>query len=186
MSQASQRRGQRLKPRTTTRVISHAQLEPMSLNKKTKAELTTLLFETFGEHAAARWTKGEISTRIRELQEARGDNIWTKGKQRTPLREQVVQLNRNKKNKSMLVSYATNELGLMLNGNETMDQIEYRAIREIYQKAPPAAEDPVGFGRHASLSYRELQQNHPGYADWVKKTAKEGNDADHRLKRLAA
>ena len=130
-------------------------------------------------------TKAEVATRIRELQEAQGIDPFAKGKQRTPLREQVVQLNRHKKNKAMLVAYVTDELGLMLNGNETMEQIEHRAIKEIYKTAQPAAQDPVGFGRHASLSYAELRREQPGYVTWVKKTAAETNEVDPRLRRLA-
>ena len=160
--------------------------EIMALNKKTKAELPKMLLENFGEHAYARWTKAEIVTRIRELQEAQGIDPWAKGKTRTPLREQVTQLNRHKKTKAMLTEYVGNELGMMLNGNETMEQIEYRAIREIYRRANPSGEDPVGFGRHASLSYAEILREQPGYVAWVKKTAIESNEADPRLLRLAA
>ena len=155
----------------------------MALNKKTKPELVKMLYETFGEHAYAKWTKAEVATRIRELQEAQGIDPFAKGKQRTPLREQVVQLNRHKKNKAMLVAYVTDELGLMLNGNEK--QIEHRAIKEICKTAQPAAQDPVGFGCHASLSYAELRREQPGYVTWVKKTAAETNEVDPRLRRLA-
>ena len=157
----------------------------MALNKKTKPELVKMLYETFGEHAYAKWTKAEVATRIRELQEAQGIDPFAKGRQRTPLREQVAQLNRHKKNKAMLVAYVTDELGLMLNGNETMEQIEHRAIKEIYKTAQPAAQVPVGFGRHASLSYAELRREQPGYVTWVKKTAAETNEVDPRLRRLA-
>ena len=144
----------------------------MSLSKKTKPELTKMLWEEFQEHAYARWTKAEILTRIHELQEARGIDPWTRqGKQKTPLREQIAQLNKNKKNKAALVGYATSEIGIMLNGNETMEQIEYRAIKEIYRATPATKDDPVGFGRHAQLTYGELRNQQASYAQWVKKRA---------------
>ncbi|CAE7660458.1 unnamed protein product [Symbiodinium sp. CCMP2592] len=157
----------------------------MSLNKKTKSDLAKMLLEEFHEHAHTKWTKAEIACRIRELQEAQGQNPFAKGKNRTPLREQVVQLNRHKKNKAMLTEYVTAEMGLMLNGNETVEQIEHRAIKEIYKIAPASPEDPVGFGRHASLSYAEVRKEHPGYATWVKKMAAETDDVDPRLRRYA-
>ncbi|CAE7230835.1 unnamed protein product [Symbiodinium microadriaticum] len=61
---------------------------------------------------------------ISELQEAQGIDPFAKTKTRTPLREQVTQLNRHKKTKAMLTEYVGTELDLMLNGNETMEQIE--------------------------------------------------------------
>ena len=86
----------------------------------------------------------EIATRIHELQEAQGLDPWAKGKTRTPLREQVTQLNRNKKTKAMLTAYVSNELGMMLSGNETMAQMEYKAIPGDLPPGPAIGGGPSG------------------------------------------
>ena len=58
------------------------------------------------------------------------------------------------------------------------------AISKIYQISECHPMDPVGFGKHSSLTYQEVAQQHPGYCDWVTKTAMEG-DSCLLLQRLA-
>ncbi|CAE7936004.1 unnamed protein product, partial [Symbiodinium sp. KB8] len=55
---------------------------------------------------------------------------------------------------------------------------------KIYVVSQPEPADPLGFGKHAALSYSEVKNKHPQYCEWAVTTAREG-PCDPRLKRFA-
>lgn len=142
------------------------------------AELTRL-----GESPPGSWTVLELSTRLDELKEEKGVPKTVRGKVATPLRVWMIRLNEASKKKATLQSFVRDSLQLNLTMNETMATLQRMAVQKIYMETDPREEDPVGFGQHSSLSYREVLQ-HSEYITWVLKTWKEG-ECDYRLARLA-
>lgn len=66
-------------------------------------------------------------------------------------------------------------------------QRDYANTAKAVHDAPSSGEDPVGFGKHASLSYQEVAQQQPSYAQWVITMTQEDADkeqCDQRLLRL--
>ena len=150
----------------------------------TKPQLIEAL-QAYGEHPAKTWTKVEIRARLLELQ---GRDVEPSQRElnSSTLELMTRELRKAAKQKSALVAYCTNELEMVLTGNETKPQLEMKAMKLILQKAPAEARDIVGFGRHSELRYIEIQAQHTEYCRWVMQTAHEGpNDCDPRLKRLA-
>ena len=68
--------------------------------------------------------------------------------------------------------------------NDTIPTLQKKAMMAIYDRAAVSSEDPVGFGKYASLTYMELYQKDAQYLQWMLKTAQEGT-CDARLSRLA-
>ena len=99
-------------------------------------------------------------------------------KTRTPLRHQRL--------KHELVEHVSKTLRVPLTGTETIKVLMQKGMAAIYDQAPAHGQDPVGFGKHASLCYEELWVSHRSYATWVMETSWEnGDDACPRLHRLA-
>ena len=153
----------------------------MAPKNKTKEDYVNELME-LGENAPQQWTVTEIKARIREIKKERNMPL-TKGS-KTELQLWVIQMNRASKKKSDLQLWCQAELGLSMTHNETINQLQKKAMEKIYQKAAPHPTDPVGFGEHCSLSYEELRVSEAAYAQWVLKTAQEGQCC-YRMQRLA-
>lgn len=153
-------------------------------SRPTKSMLKKELLDSFEEVAPTQWTIPEIESRLQELKEANGMPTQRK-KGRTPLRTMMIELNRASKKKSMLQDFLQNTLNVTVNPNHTMQQLQTQGTRHIYMLAEPSAEDPVGFGEHCSLQYKELLMNHGQYAQWVLTTDEEAESVDYRLHRLA-
>ncbi len=148
--------------------------------KLRKGELIAAI-EEFGETPPAKWTVPELRTRLLQLQEEHG---VTKEKKKTDMKQWVVRLNTASKKKAELQEFCRRELGLHVNGNETIAQLQKEAMIKIYQVSVPEPQDPVGFGKAASLTYEEVQQDRQ-YCQWVKTTWEEGGQTSPQLARLA-
>lgn len=166
--------------------IVHKALSNMSLAKMSKAELTKRIQE-YGEDPPTRWNKPELICRLDELMKMRGEDKATlKSQAKGSLKNQITELNKARKKKADLVVYLQEKLGVAAGTNETVDQLTTRGIQAIYSQVAATSQDAVGFGRHSKITYGELLNCYPTYADWVKKTAIEADDPDPRLMRLAA
>jgi hypothetical protein len=119
-----------------------------------------------------------------ELQEETGTPVVTK-KSQTPLQAALKKLN-NFKKKQDLVTFCIQEYQLPIGTNDTVAQIQKRALAAAYEKVEPWGQDPAGFGKFAELSYQQIRDEQEGYAKWVLQTYKESPEADFRLKRLGA
>lgn len=151
--------------------------------KPNKAQLVAELTQ-MGESPPGSWTVLELSTRLEELKEEKGVPKKVRGKTATPLRMWMIRLNEASKKKATLQAFVRDNLHLNLTMNENMAALQRMAVQKIYMETDPREEDPVGFGLHSSLSYREIFQQFPDYITWVLKTWKEG-ECDYRLARLA-
>ncbi|CAE7474699.1 unnamed protein product, partial [Symbiodinium sp. KB8] len=151
----------------------------------TKVQLKAAI-TTFGEIPAESWNMAELRHRLRELMDEQ-DIEWANpsAKRATPLQQQITQLNKNKKKKADLVEYLEKVLHLPVSTNETMAQMENRAMNYLYSTVQSTSQDIVGFGRHAHLTYAELVRDFPQYVEWVKQTHRETEETNVRLKRLA-
>ena len=96
----------------------------------------------------------------------------------------ISQLNKAAKCKASLQEFATSH-DVVFTANMTMDQIYGRVEQKLTLMVPPTTTDKVNFGEYANLEYGQLLEDHPQYASWVQKTAKEG-DCNWRLARLAS
>ena len=140
-----------------------------------------------GEVPPREWTMVEISARLDELRAEVGLGPFTNKKEKTPLRRMVIALNEAAKKKATLVDFAQQQLQIAVTSNETIATLQKTCLLKIYQITEATGADPVGFGKHASLSYLEVQQEHPDYGPWVIKTYMEndeGKSCDVRLARL--
>ncbi|OLP95919.1 hypothetical protein AK812_SmicGene21911 [Symbiodinium microadriaticum] len=157
----------------------------VKMDKMSKVQLRAAI-STFGEIPAESWNMAELRHRLRELMDEQ-DIEWANpsAKRTTPLQQQITQLNKNKKKKADLVEYLEKVLNLPVSPNETMAQMENRAMNHLYSTVQSTSQDVVGFGRHASLTYAELLRDFPQYAEWVKQTHRETTETNVRLKRLA-
>ena len=152
----------------------------MALTKLRKFELKAKLLE-LGEETPAKWTNKEIIMRILELdptanQTARGN--------RTDLQERIKALGVASKKKTTLQEFCR-EIGVDFSVNHTKHTLEQHALRKLYDLSKPAAEDIVGFGRHSTETYEEIRTTRVQYAQWVRQTARETEETDYRLRRLA-
>lgn len=140
--------------------------------------------ERLGETPPKRWTRVEMGQRLDEMYEEQ-PHMKPKvvKKNKTDLRLQVVALNQNSRKKSQLQEWCRTHLRMPVSGNETIAQLQKAAMLRIYEETTPAPEDPVGFGKAASLTYQEISED-TNYCAWVKQTAAEG-DGCVQLKRLA-
>ncbi|OLP88369.1 hypothetical protein AK812_SmicGene30299 [Symbiodinium microadriaticum] len=157
-----------------------------SMEKMTTKQLRDAI-STFGEIPAESWNNSQLKHRLQELmndQEEEWANPASRNRD-TALQQQIKQLNRNKRKKSDLQEYVSKVLGLPVSENETMWQLEVKALDYLYANVESCARDVVGFGRHASLTYGELVQQYPRYAEWVTTTHQETEETNPRLKRLA-
>lgn len=100
------------------------------------------------------------------------------------LKNMISQLNKAAKCKASLQEFATSH-DVVFTANMTMDQIYGRVEQKLTLMVPPTTTDKVNFGEYANLEYGQLLEDHPQYASWVQKTAKEG-DCNWRLARLAS
>lgn len=146
----------------------------------------TLLTEiiALGELPPKTWTNAELQIRLEELRNQHGLPPLGKAKERTPLREIMIRLNKASVKKDLLIQFVRDEMRVPITGNELMNELKKKGILAAYNLAETSEEDPVGFGEHASLTYREIQQTQPRYCEWVMKTFQEGS-VDPRLARLA-
>eukprot|EP00439_Symbiodinium_sp_Y106_P036380 s3875_g4.t1 len=60
-------------------------------------------------------------------------------------------LNKAARKKSDLQAFCTQQLGLELTMNETIEKLKVKAESVLAQKAPPRGDELMGFGKHAGL-----------------------------------
>ena len=147
-----------------------------------KAELIEAI-RALGEEPPAKWRMTELRVRLEELEEEHGIVRQT-GRSRTNLQEWTVKLNKAGTKKSVLVEFCQKELLIPLSGNETIPQLNKKAMDRIYQIAELSGQDPMGFGKYASLSYDEVMTTDLGYCNWALTTFHEEDKGD-RLSRFA-
>ena len=153
----------------------------------TKSQMILEMAE-LGELPPREWTMVEIAARLEELRAEAGLPMINQRKEKTQLRKMVIALNEAAKKKSTLIAFAQNQLRIHVSMNDTIQVIQKNSLTKIYAMAETNAEDPVGFGKHASLTYQEVLELHPDYCKWAVTTAKEseeGKTCDPRLYRLA-
>eukprot|EP00439_Symbiodinium_sp_Y106_P016381 s4022_g2.t1 len=151
-----------------------------NLNKMTRDELKNELGK-LGEVPPAAWTRLEMKARVMELRGDEGTSL------RSPLQEKTRELRKAAKKKADLIEFCR-ELGVELNGNETMAVMEMRAIRKLQAECPASPYDHVGFGKHSDKRYQTIQMEYEEYGRWVVQMFREdpeGKDTDPRLRRLA-
>ena len=83
-------------------------------------------------------------------------------------------MNKAGKYKKDLIAYMQEHLNLAVSSNSTQIQLQKQALQRIYELSKIDETDPVGFGAHGSLSYRELLETQPSYCQWAQTTANEG------------
>ncbi|CAE7937367.1 rps4x [Symbiodinium sp. KB8] len=155
----------------------------MNIATMKKEQLQELLSQ-MGEDPPTRWTKVELRQRIVELDPDRAQH--QRGQDRdTELRGLIRKINQASKKKQTMVSLCEGELQLALTGNETLAQLERRAVEQAHRLARAHAQDYVGFGKHSGLQYEDINHYQPSYRAWVLQTAQENPGADYRLVRLA-
>ena len=156
----------------------------MSINSATKPALQQMLIDR-GETPPARWSKVELRHRLLEL-EPELANPKKREENEPELRVWVKKINQASAKKTNLVTLCENELGLGLSGNETIAQLERKAMEQAHRLAKADPRDYVGFGKHAGLQYQDIHRYHKEYRAWVIRTAAENQSGcDHRLSRLA-
>eukprot|EP00435_Cladocopium_sp_Y103_P070050 s548_g34.t1 len=148
----------------------------------TKAEALVELAR-LGELPPNYWSAVEVIQRMEEVRMSKGLHPNPKHKEATPLRKMVIKLNEAARKKSNLVEHVTS-LGAPVTPNDTIPTLQKKGLMAIYDRAAVSSEDPVGFGKYASLTYMELYQKDAQYIQWVLSTAQEGT-CDARLSRLA-
>ena len=154
------------------------------MSNLTKQNLRKMI-EQEGETAPRQWSKVELLQRVEEI--TGHDPTREKGKkaeEASEYRVLVRDLNHASRRKAELQQFCSERLGMQVNYNLTIPQLQKDAMAIIASRTPPEPSDLVGFGRHASLSYARLQSDHPEYCRWVKETAREGQ-CNPRLRRLA-
>ena len=153
---------------------------PMPRNP-TKKDFIARLKE-LGEEAPEKWTVMELKIRITEIEEEKG--ISKQDRNKTELQQWTRKLSMASRKKAELQAFCKQELGMSLTFNETIPQLQKGAMERIYQNAEAHETDPVGFGAHSSLTYKEVAEMQGEYAQWVMSTAREGQCCS-RLMRLA-
>ena len=147
-----------------------------------RAEMVAELAE-YRVMAPKEWTIHELEYHLHEHRTQEGIQV-KKGKSQTSLREHMTALNVAARKKQDLQDHLVQHLKMPPMPNATIMDLKRAAISKIYQISECHPMDPVGFGKHSSLTYQEVAQQHPGYCDWVTKTAMEG-DSCLLLQRLA-
>ena len=158
-------------------VTNHLRLHTMS---KVRKEDVIHAIQEFRETPPSTWTLTELKMRLDQLRAEHGITKQNKGK--TDLRQWVIQLNVASKKKANLQEFCK-KLDLPLTHNETIAQLQKRAMAKIYDVSQPDPADPVGFGKAASLTYEEVKQD-VNYCKWVVQTWEEGSTCP-QLGRLA-
>lgn len=148
----------------------------------TKPELVAEL-AVLGLEAPASWTVKELEYHLQELRSQKGIEV-VKGKVKTPLQQLVSQMNEASRKKANLASFMTQTLEIPVDGNSTINEMTKSCLDHIYQQCDPHSEDPVGFGQHSSLTYRQIKMEYPSYCKWVVQTHQEG-ECSPMLHRLA-
>ena len=149
-----------------------------------KADLIGAM-EALGETPPKSWTVTEIECRLQELRKEKGIPEMAQRKNKTPLRQMMVDLNTAGRKKENLIKHMQEVLHVPLTGTETIKVMMAKGVQAVYDQAEASPQDPVGFGKHSSLSYEEVYQKHVTYCTWVTTTAGEDNDCCPRLVRLA-
>ena len=158
-------------------------LDNMSLETLKKHELQQLMRD-HGEDPPDRWTKVELRQRLVELEPELGVK-GRSGDRDTELRGMIRHINQARSKKINLIQLCEAELQLVLSGNETVAQLERRAVEQAHRLSAVDGRDYVGFGKHAGLQYQDINRYHESYRTWVLQTDAESPGADYRLRRLA-
>lgn len=143
---------------------------------ETKETLLTKI-ATYGEILSADLTVMQLKGLLSELQakaRSEGQHI---------LKDQLKELNKACKKKPLLIEFLQ-RLGLQPSPNMTIAQMFSMGEKHLIMNATALPADQVGFGQHAALTYSQVRLQHPGYCEWVKDIAKEGESC-WRLARLA-
>ncbi|CAK8999760.1 unnamed protein product [Durusdinium trenchii] len=105
------------------------------------------------EEPPAKWGVTELRVRLEELEEEHGIVRQT-GRSRTDLQEWTVKLNKAGPKKSVLVEFCQKELLIPLSGNETIPQLNKKAMDRIYH-LPDCRAEWAGPDRALNIFYHE-------------------------------
>ena len=148
-----------------------------------KAELVEIL-AGLGETAPVKWTREQILLRIQEIEEE--TKVAPKDTKVTDeVQELRRALNKAARKKSDLQAFCTQQLGLELTMNETIEKLKVKAESVLAQKAPPRGDELMGFGKHAGLSFGQVMMNHHDYVSWAVQSYHEG-PVNWRLERFVS
>ena len=156
---------------------------PPNMSGLSRANLQKMLEEQ-GEVPPRTWTRAELMLRVEELTNTNMSKAKAASKDLTSYRHLVQELNRVSRKKAELQEFCKDKLLMNVNYNLTIPQLMREAMIKIYVVSQPEPADPLGFGKHAALSYSEVKNKHPQYCEWAITTAREG-PCDPRLKRFA-
>ena len=149
-----------------------------------KAQLREELV-SLGENPPASWSKLELRARLQEIRLEEGIET-VHGKPRSRLEVMMKDLNVASKKKELLVKFVQEKLDMTVGSNDSITTLQSKGVKKIYELVAPAPTDPLGFGKHADLTYSEVMLNIPDYCTWIKDTAKQNPvGSDYRLRRFA-
>ncbi|CAE7937941.1 unnamed protein product, partial [Symbiodinium necroappetens] len=104
---------------------------------------------------------------------------------KTALQNKIAQINAASRLKSKLTQLLQEEMMQEITPNMTIEQMKVKAVQFAYEHTAVSGGDYVGFGRHASMTYRTIKEEYPQYVAWVRATAKEEKETCVQLRRLA-
>ena len=154
-----------------------------NMSNLTRQQLRDLLAEK-GEKPPMRWTRVELLMRVEELT-GNNQSKTAPAQEASEYHQLVSKLNAASRRKADLQTFCKNTLGMEVNFNHTIAQLQREAMLKIYaRKTVPEPTDVLGFGCHADKSYAAVKKGFPEYCSWVTTTAREGQ-CDPRLRRFA-
>ena len=148
----------------------------MSVIHMTKAQMVEAL-AAHGEIAPGAWTKVQLMARLTEIKDAALQAAtWTE-------KDVVKEINRCKTRADLRV--LMDKKGLEWNKNQTIADLKKVLFEMGMRNVIPTAEDAMGFGKFAHLTFGEVYTLHPNYKQWCIQTMEEETDCRWRLKRFA-
>jgi len=139
-----------------------------AVNALRKAEAIRVV-ESQGYSVPPTWSAEEVKSYLKELL--------------FPEARKTVQISGNKKQ----LQARCQEMGVEFALSDTNAKLMTRIRDATTQKEAPKGTDYVEFGKHGGMTYQQLKDRMPSYADWVVATAEEpGNEAHWKLRRLAS
>ena len=121
----------------------------------------------------------DLSARKLELQQqlydlSANEGVTSGNRMTTDYQAYTRAMNKAGKYKKDLIAYMQEHLNLAVSTNATQIQLQKQALLKIYELSSIDETDPVGFGVHGSLTYREVLETQPAYCQWAQTTAPRG------------
>ena len=153
--------------------LRHPRVSNMpGISQMNKAQLVAEI-QTLGGTADLSTRKMELQQQLYGLYEENGV-VANTTRAITDYQNYTRAMNKAGKYKKDLIQYMEEHLNLPVNPNATQIQLQKQALLKIYSLSKIDETDPVGFGIHSSLTYRELKETQAAYCQWAVTTAREG------------